>query len=96
MTVGNIVDWKTNSLGIDGDAYTAEHLSDAMRAHHYTLQAKIYARALRRYLSVIDSRPFEDIFGGAYYLFLRGLGEGAGVAYISPEEALESLNELDG
>ncbi|SCA63607.1 hypothetical protein SCG7086_AX_00080 [Chlamydiales bacterium SCGC AG-110-P3] len=90
-----IVDWKTNRLGIDSDAYSKERLNEAMEAHHYTLQAKVYTRALRRYLSVIDQRPFEEVFGGAYYLFLRGLGDGQGIAYISPERALEPLHELE-
>jgi exodeoxyribonuclease V beta subunit len=68
-----IVDWKTNWLGTDSNSYTSEHLEKAMMAHEYHLQAEIYIEALSRYLEIVDPRPFEDIFGGVYYLFLRGL-----------------------
>lgn len=68
-----IVDWKSNWLGESDNDYHQINLKSAMQEHNYFLQANIYKEALRRYLRLVDSRPFEDIFGGAFYLFLRGL-----------------------
>lgn len=68
-----LIDWKSNWLGPNRDYYGPEHLERAMREHDYLLQAHIYKDALEKYLKLVDSRPFEDIFGGIYYLFLRGI-----------------------
>lgn len=68
-----IIDWKSNWLGPDTSYYSQAHMQNAMRAHDYFLQAEIYKEALRRYLKLIDDRPFEDIFGGTFYVFMRGL-----------------------
>lgn len=64
-----LIDWKTNWL-FD---YSSVALSEAMDQHHYNLQAAIYTEALRRYVKLFDNRPFEECFGGAHYLFLRGM-----------------------
>ena len=74
-----LVDWKSNWLGHSLGHYQSDNLKEAMRSHHYHLQAEIYAQAISRYLKLFDSRPFEEIFGGTYYLFLRGIGPGTGV-----------------
>lgn len=68
-----VIDWKSNWLGADSSAYGAQGLQESMEKHHYFLQADIYKQALKQYIKLFDERPFEDIFGGAYYLFLRGL-----------------------
>ena len=49
-------------------------MEQAMQANHYFLQASIYAAALKRYVKLFDIRPFEEIFGGALYVFVRGKG----------------------
>ncbi len=64
-----IVDWKTNWLS----EYTEQAIEDSIESHQYRLQAKIYAEALKRYVKLFDTRPFEAIFGGAYYLYIRGM-----------------------
>lgn len=69
-----IIDWKTNWLGPDSSFYGQEKMKKAMLEHNYFLQAEIYKGALKRYLKLIDDRPFEDIFGATFYLFLRGIG----------------------
>jgi exodeoxyribonuclease V beta subunit len=61
-----ILDWKTNWL----DEYTESSMQKAMKVHDYELQAAIYAESLRRYLGVRDR--FTDLFGGAFYFFVRG------------------------
>lgn len=62
-----LVDWKTNWL----ESYSQEGLHKAMEDGDYFLQASIYATALQRYLKLYDPRPFEECFGGAYYIFVR-------------------------
>jgi exodeoxyribonuclease V beta subunit len=63
-----LVDWKTNWLGDTPSCYTEEKMREAIRIHQYDLQAKLYTESLRRSLG--DS--FEERFGGALYLFVRG------------------------
>lgn len=67
-----LLDWKTNWLGIDDEDYNQENMEKAMVQHDYFLQAKLYAEALKRYVKLFDTRPFEDLLGGAIYIFLRG------------------------
>jgi len=67
-----IVDWKSEWLGPDEESYTQSHLAKAMEQHQYPLQAAVYRAALERYLRIVDPRPFNQIFGGTFYIFLRG------------------------
>lgn len=71
-----LLDWKSNRLGDSVDAYTKERMEQAMQEGGYFLQAHVYIEALRRYLKLVDSRPFEECFGGILYVFLRGLEKG--------------------
>lgn len=71
-----ILDWKSNWLGSNEQFYQKSHLERAMEFNDYYLQADVYAKALERYLAVVDPRPFQEIFGGVYYLFLRGTKSG--------------------
>lgn len=63
------LDWKTNWLGENEDAYHLASLEAAMKAHDYPLQAALYTEALRRHLGINN---FYEQFGGAFYLFIRG------------------------
>lgn len=76
-----ILDWKSNWLGPDESYYLPENLRQAMENENYFLQAKIYKEALRRYLKIVEPRPFEECFGGALYCFVRGVHQkdGGGV-----------------
>lgn len=67
------IDWKTNWLGPHQENYAERNLHEAMENNGYFLQAEIYEHALRRYFSLFDKRPFEECFGGCFYLFLRGV-----------------------
>ena len=83
-----IVDWKSNRL----DDYAADSLAHEMAAEHYYLQALIYCVALHRYLRwrQPDYAHARD-FGGALYLFLRGLDPalaGQGIWSLVPSLAL--------
>jgi exodeoxyribonuclease V beta subunit len=83
-----IIDWKSNWLGTDPSAYESESLGRAMDHHRYTLQGYIYALAVHRYLSVrIPGYTYESMFGGVYYLFMRGIDparDGNGVWFSRP------------
>jgi exodeoxyribonuclease V beta subunit len=76
-----IVDWKSNWLGPDTEAYELQNLHSAMEENSYFLQAEIYKEALRRYLKVVEARSFDTCFGGTFYLFMRGmkLGKKTGI-----------------
>lgn len=68
-----LLDWKSNWLGPSSQSYDQHSMLLAMEAHRYFIQANIYTIALQRYLKLVDPRPFKEIFGGTFYLFLRGL-----------------------
>ncbi|MCB1135409.1 MAG: UvrD-helicase domain-containing protein [Chlamydiia bacterium] len=83
-----LLDWKSNWLGPDAEAYTKNAMWAEMDRHSYTLQAELYSEALRRYLKWVEKREFQACFGGVLYVFLRGLGKGTstGVLHFFPEE----------
>lgn len=68
-----IVDWKSNWLGPSDQDYCEEKIAVAMEKHHYQMQASIYIEALKRFLNVFETQPFEKCFGGIHYLFMRGI-----------------------
>ena len=72
-----IIDWKSNAL----HDYSLESLDQEMQNQSYILQESIYRDALKKYLNNFDERPFEECFGGSFYIFLRGLKSGGGVWY---------------
>ncbi|HEX8313165.1 MAG TPA: PD-(D/E)XK nuclease family protein, partial [Chthoniobacteraceae bacterium] len=92
-----IVDWKSNWLGADADAYSPDAVRAEMTRHHYVLQYHLYTLAVHRFLAV--RRPeysYERDFGGVIYLFLRGLeaaDAGHGIFHDQPEPRL--IDALD-
>jgi len=76
-----LLDWKTNWLGENIQAYDRENLQKAMEDNGYFLQASLYCEAIKKYLKLVDKRPFEEIFGGIYYIFLRGLNRNSDAGY---------------
>lgn len=76
-----LLDYKSNWLGEDREAYTRPAMEQAMRAHRYDLQYQLYSLALHRYLRHrLADYDYDRHFGGVIYLFLRGMDgqEGAG------------------
>ncbi len=67
------IDWKSNWLGNTDEAYDESALKNAMKENDYFFQAEIYKQAIYKFLKIVDSRDFEDCFGGIFYVFLRGL-----------------------
>ncbi len=97
-----LLDWKTNFLGEDPAAYHPDHLTADMAAAHYLLQYHIYTVAAHRYLqSRVPDYDYETHFGGVFYLFIRGMGQGAhpqnGIFFDRPSTALiNAFSELNG
>jgi exodeoxyribonuclease V beta subunit len=88
-----LVDYKSNWLGADAEAYRADRLPAVMGREAYYLQSLIYLVALHRYLGHrLPGYRYAQHMGGIYYLFLRGMdprqGPAAGVYRDRPEEAL--------
>ncbi len=69
-----IVDWKSNRLGSRSSSYTQAACDGAMASHFYGLQLHLYTVALHRYLrSRLPGYDYNKHFGGAYYIFMRGV-----------------------
>lgn len=95
-----VVDYKTNFLGETADDYAPDRLAEVMGHDHYVLQYHLYTVALvehlRRYQPSFD---YDRDFGGAVYLFVRGMspetGASRGVFFERPPRArIEGLTTL--
>jgi exodeoxyribonuclease V beta subunit len=75
-----VLDYKSNHLGSDDAAYTAQALDSAMAHHRYEVQAALYMLALHRLLRARLGEAYDPAqqLGGAVYLFLRGIDGPAG------------------
>ncbi len=88
-----VLDYKSNFLGANADAYHHSRLLAVMQQHHYLLQYHIYSVALHRYLQQrVANYCYDEHFGGVYYVFLRGMkpawGADYGIFRDKPDEAL--------
>lgn len=97
-----LLDWKSNHLGYQPADYAPAPLAEAMNEHGYPLQALIYTLALHRLLARrLPDYDYARDFGGALYLFVRGVrpgwqapdGRPAGVVHLHP--APEEIAELE-
>lgn len=92
-----LADYKSNRLGDDRSAYAAESLRQPMYKSLYPLQYHLYTVALVRLLrSRIPGFDVERDFGGALYLFVRGMDAAHpqhGVFFDRPPTAL--IERLD-
>ncbi len=94
-----IVDWKSNWLGPTTASYSPAAIAAEMQRSFYTLQLRIYSVALHRYLRLrLADYDFDRHFGGAFYIFLRGLEPARpenGVHFERPSrEFVEKLSEI--
>ena len=70
----HIVDYKTNHLGPNDQAYTDERIELAMEQAFYPIQAAIYALALHRWLKTrLTHYDPDKHLGDVIYLFCRGI-----------------------
>ncbi len=69
-----LIDWKSNHLGFRQENYFQQSMQEAMTEHGYELQGLLYALALHRFLrNRKKDYDYEKHFGGALYLFIRGI-----------------------
>jgi exodeoxyribonuclease V beta subunit len=93
------VDWKSNWLGTDAASYAPENIATEMARNFYNLQLSIYAVAVHRYLQRrLPGYEYEKNFGGAFYIFLRGIDPGKpdnGIFFTRPpRNFVEQLDEV--
>ena len=85
-----ILDWKSNRLGPNDNAYTPQRLQGVMTTEFYTLQYHVYILALHLYLGQrLPNYDFDRHIGGAFYIFTRGIeSETRGTVFDQPQRAL--------
>ncbi|MEL7834540.1 exodeoxyribonuclease V subunit beta [Fodinibius sp. Rm-B-1B1-1] len=91
-----LLDYKTNFLGDSIQDYSQEYLIDEMQEASYDLQYHIYTVALHRFLQKrLLNYSYQKHFGGAFYLFLRGMNDEGreGIYFDCPDE--EVITKLD-
>jgi len=77
-----LVDWKSNLLGSRLEYYDQKGLAKAMKDEFYIIQCHIYIVALNQYLQLrLPGYTYETHFGGAYYIFLRGVDPNEGTEF---------------
>ena len=70
----HLLDYKSNWLGGDLEAYGQPQLVAVMARDDYWLQYLFYTLALHRYLGArLRDYDYDRHFGGVFYLFLRGM-----------------------
>ncbi len=92
-----LLDYKSNWLGEDREAYTRPAMEQAMRAPRYDLQYQLYSRALPRYLRPrLADYDYDRHFGGVIYLFLRGMdGQEGGQGIFTTRPVRPLIDGLD-
>ena len=92
-----VLDWKSNYLGRDDDAYDAAAMREAVCEKRYDLQYCLYLLALHRLLRTrLPDYDIDRHLGGVLYVFLRGQHAASrGVHGERPPRALiEALDAL--
>ncbi len=91
-----ILDWKSNFLGDSLDYYEKELLTEAMSENNYHLQYLLYTVASKKFLeSRLQQFNYETDFGGAIYLFVRGVRSGGDSGVFSYKPGKEMIEELE-
>ncbi len=92
-----LLDYKSNWLGEDREAYIRPAMEQAMRAHRYDLQYQLYSLALHRYLRHrLADYDYDRHFGGVIYLFLRGMdGQEGGQGIFTTRPVRPLIDGLD-
>ncbi|VAX10867.1 Exodeoxyribonuclease V beta chain [hydrothermal vent metagenome] len=77
-----LVDYKSNWLGDEVEAYAPECLTKVIAREDYYLQYLFYTLALHRYLGQrLPDYDYDQHFGGVFYFFLRGMNQARGADY---------------
>ena len=93
-----VIDYKSNWLGTDAQAYGPAAMRHSILDARYELQYALYLLALHRLLRsrLGDAYDYDTHVGGAVYLYLRGVdGQGHGIhAERPPSAMIEALDAL--
>ncbi|KDE39918.1 Exodeoxyribonuclease V beta chain [Nitrincola lacisaponensis] len=92
-----VLDWKSNWLGVNDQAYSEDIMRQTLLDKRYDLQYLLYLLALHRQLSVrLPGYDYDQHMGGAAYVFLRGSqSETQGVFFDKPaRQVIEGLDKL--
>ncbi|MBC8018474.1 MAG: hypothetical protein H7X83_08155, partial [Verrucomicrobia bacterium] len=92
-----IIDWKSNHLGFTCQQYSQADMTRSMADHSYILQYHLYSLALDRYLKLrLPGYSYESHFGGAIYIYLRGISsETTGFGIYRDRPAAEFIRRAD-
>jgi exodeoxyribonuclease V beta subunit len=89
-----LLDWKSNHLGMTPAAYDSKALAESMSHNAYVLQYHLYTLALDRLLKLkMPDYCYDRHFGGAIYVYLRGVEHGSaatGIFFERPSAAFVS------
>jgi exodeoxyribonuclease V beta subunit len=94
-----ILDYKSNWLGPNNDAYTPAAMRQAVLGHRYELQYALYLFALHRLLRArLTDYDYDRHIGGALYVFLRGTRAASGGLFFErpPLAMMHALDRLVG
>lgn len=69
-------DWKSDILSDYGPQSLQKRVAES-----YGIQAALYALGVVKFLEIRDEKTYEAQFGGYFYLFVRGMGEGENAAH---------------
>jgi exodeoxyribonuclease V beta subunit len=92
-----VIDYKSNKLGGDASAYTAEAMRDSILRERYDLQYALYTLALHRQLRArLPGYNYERHMGGVAYLYLRGVDEAGHGVHVErlPKALIEAMDRL--
>ncbi len=90
-----VMDYKSNYLGEDEQAYGPKAMATGMLVHRYDLQYVLYTLAMHRLLKArLPDYDYQRDMGGAVYVFLRGVNaDGQGIYVDKPPWPL--IEQLD-
>jgi exodeoxyribonuclease V beta subunit len=90
-----VVDYKTNHLSDFTRDYDGERMTAAMVESHYFLQYHLYSLAVTRFLRRYEPGfDYERSFGGALYLFVKGMRPGKTTGMFFEKPPLSRLRAL--
>lgn len=93
-----VLDYKSNWLGEDHNAYAAAAMQQSILQHRYDLQYSLYLLALHKLLKsrLGTNYDYDTMVGGAVYLFLRGTETNSKGCYADkpPYAFIQQLEQL--
>ncbi len=91
-----VLDYKSNCLGDNDEAYHEHNMQAAMLDHRYDLQYVLYTLALHRLLKArLPGYHYDENMGGICYWFLRGIHAPGNGLYVDTPP-FELMDALDG